>query len=87
MLSMERGDACLYWKSKYIVYFLNEKSYKWSRVPESLATNSVFSIWFSPQANLLEKAEIKNIKIYHTTGQVIEDTLLDDSHRFVLIKC
>ena len=87
MLSMERGDACLYWNSDYIVYFLNEKSYKWSRVPESLATNSVFSIWFSPQANLLEKAEIRDTKIYHTTGKVIEDSLLDDSHRFVLIKC
>jgi len=87
MLSMERGDACLYWQSPHIIYFLNEKSYKWSRTPESLAVNSVFSIWFSPPANELEKAEIRNIEIYHTTGTIIEDTMLDDSHRFILIQC
>lgn len=47
MLFMERGDVCLYWKSKYIVYFLNEKSYKWLCVLELLVINLVFLIWFS----------------------------------------
>lgn len=86
MLNGLRSDSCKYWGREYIVYFFNEKSYKWSRAPRSLALNSTFSIWFSPPTTAIERAEIHNIPV-ETDGSIIVDDSLDDDHRIVVIDC
>jgi hypothetical protein len=84
-LNNTRSDACEHYKTKYLVYLLNERVYKWSKVPETLAKNSSFAVWWSKPTTAIESDYIFNFSP-KTSGQIIEDKW-SDQNRFLLVKC
>jgi hypothetical protein len=84
-LNNSRADACEHYKVKYLVYLINERVYKWSRIPETLSKNSAFAVWWSNPTTPIESNYIFNFKP-NTSGQIIEDKSIGDN-RYILVKC
>ena len=84
-LNNSRQDACQHYKIKYLVYLLNERVYKWSKVPKTLAKNSAFAVWWSKPTTIIESNYIFSFEP-KTSGKVELDKTLGQN-RFILVKC
>lgn len=85
-LNNYRTDACQYHARPYLLYLLNERTFKWIRIPKELAKSSSFSVWWSNPTSLTERYWMDTYTP-KVDGEIIKDVHTDPNNRYILIKC
>jgi hypothetical protein len=84
-LNNYESDSCEHYQRKYVIYILNERTAKWSRLPSTLAQSSSFAIWWGKNPNLIELEYIKYFQP-KTSGTVVYD-FLENNNRSIIVDC
>lgn len=85
-LNHENSTACQYYNRQYLIYLINERSYKWTRIPKNLASLSGFAIWWSQPATKVEQDYVINFKP-KTSGKIIYEKMDEDFNKLILVEC
>ena len=87
ILNNTNDKGCQIYKKKYLIYLINERVYKWSRIPASLSSLSSFAIWWSQPATQIESDYVTNFKPVIDGGQVDFENEFPGSNKLIIIKC
>lgn len=79
-------EVCEYFDRKYISFVINNRTYKWKRVPELLASKFSYAVWFSKPTNEIERAYIRDFYPKHEIGYIVLDRQLEET-RLITIQC